>query len=86
MTVTLKIIGFISGIILIGSLIVMNAEPANVNFIFVDGEVAVFLIIIVSFLIGFVTCLTYLWLKKALLCKKDFGQKAVKHDDIFGDV
>ena len=86
MTVTLKILGFISGVILLGSLIIMNAQPANVNFIFVDGEVAVFLIIIVSFLIGFVACFTYLWLRKALLCKKDSMKKAAKHNDVFGDI
>jgi len=86
MTVTLKILGFISGVILLGSLIIMNAEPANVNLIFVDGEVAVFLVIIISFLVGFVTCFTYLWLKKALLCKKDSIEKTAKHNDVFGDI
>lgn len=65
-----KILGAISGVIIIGSLIVMNSVPAPVDLFFVEGEISVFLIIIVSFLSGFTTCLTYLWLRKVLVYKK----------------
>ncbi len=86
MRLTLKIIGFISGVILVGSLIIMNAQPVRVDLVFVDGEVAVFLIIMASFLTGFFTCLTYLWLKKSLSMHKKASQKAAAHEDIFGDI
>jgi len=62
-----KILGVISGVILVGSLIVMNSVPAPVDLFFVEGEISVFLI---SFLSGFSTCLTYLWLRKVLAHKK----------------
>lgn len=65
-----KILGVISGMILVGSLIVMNSVPAPVDLFFVEGEISVFLIIMVSFLSGFTTCLTYLWLRKVLMHKK----------------
>ncbi len=65
-----KILGVISGVILVGSLIVMNSVPAPVDLFFVEGEISVFLIIMVSFLSGFSTCLTYLWLRKVLAHKK----------------
>jgi len=85
MRVTLKIIGFISGVILVGSLIIMNARPVVIDLIFIDGEVAVFIIIIASFIAGFITCVIYLWLKKSLLVQKQSKQKSLRHDDLFGD-
>lgn len=86
MRITLKILGFITGIILVGSLMVMNAQPVNVDLVFIDGEVACFLIIISSFLVGFITCLVYLWLRKNLVLHKQNSHQESKHDDIFGDI
>ena len=86
MRLILKILGSISGIVLVGSLIIMNAQPVHVDLVFVDGEIAVFLIIIASFLTGFFVCLLYLWLKKSLSMQKKATQKAIKRDDIFRDV
>jgi len=86
MRLTLKILGFISGVILVGSLITMNAQPVRVDLVFVDGEVSLFLIIIASFLTGFFVCLIYLWLKKSLSMQKRASQKAAAHEDIFGDI
>ena len=86
MRLTLKIIGFISGAILVGSLMVMNAQPVRVDLVFVDGEVAVFLLIMASFLTGFFVCLIYLWLKKSLSVHKKAGQKTAVHEDIFRDI
>ncbi|MEA1967841.1 MAG: hypothetical protein U9N77_06445 [Thermodesulfobacteriota bacterium] len=85
MRITLKIIGFISGVILVGSLIIMNATPVVIDLVFIDGEVAVFIIIIASFITGFITCVIYLWLKKSLLVQKQSRQKSLRHDDLFGD-
>ena len=44
----------------------MNSNTARVDFLLIDGEVSVFLIIVGSFLLGFFTCLIFLWLKKTL--------------------
>jgi len=65
-----KILGVISAVIIIGSLIVMNSTPAPVDLFFVEGEISVFLIIMVSFLSGFTSCLTLRWLRKVLPHKK----------------
>ncbi|MBF0302776.1 MAG: DUF1049 domain-containing protein [Desulfamplus sp.] len=87
MKTTLKILGVITAVILIGSLMIMNAQPVKVNMMFVDGEVSCFLIIIVSFMAGYLTCLIYMLLKRSLMVdKKNRRIPTSKHDDIFGDI
>ncbi|SLM32758.1 Putative membrane protein (DUF1049), greigite-island specific protein (in syntheny with OMM_30 in the MMP) [Desulfamplus magnetovallimortis] len=86
MKITLKILGVITGLILIGSLMVMNAQPVKVDLVFVDGEVACFLIIIASFLTGYLSCLVYLWLKRSLMTDRKKTHSISRHDDIFGDI
>jgi len=87
MKTILKILGVITAIILIGYLIIMNAQPVRVDMVFVHGEVSCFLVIIASFMAGYVTCLLYMWLKKGLIVKKKTKPVTTsKHDDIFGDI
>ncbi len=86
MKITLKILGFITGVILIGSLMIMNAQPVKVDLVFIDGEMSCFLIIISSFLIGFFSCLVYIWLKNSLVIQKKTRPLSLKDDDIFRDI
>lgn len=64
MKTTLRILGALSAIIMVGSLIVMNSTPAHVDLVLVEGEIAVFMVIMVSFLLGFGTCLFYQLLRR----------------------
>jgi len=66
MKASLKLLGIISAIILVGALVVTNSNPARVDLFFIDGEVSVFLIIAGSFISGFFTCLIFLWLRRVL--------------------
>ncbi len=75
-----------TAVILIGSLMIMNAQPVRVDMVFVDGEVACFLVIIASFMAGYITCLIYMWLKNSLQSDKNNKRIPSKHDDIFGDI
>ena len=87
MKMMLKILGVITAIILIGYLIIMNAQPVKVDMVFVHGEVSCFLVIIASFMAGYITCLLYMWLKRGLLVEKKTRRVTTsKHDDIFGDI
>ncbi len=86
MRTTLKILGLVTGAILIGSLIVMNAQTVRIDLVFIDGEVALFLVIVASFLAGFITCLTYLWLKRMLYVQPVDRRPRSRHADIFEDI
>ena len=66
MRASLKILGIISAVILVGALIVVNSTTARVDLFFIDGEIAVFLIIAGSFLFGFLSCLVFMWLRRTL--------------------
>ncbi|MBF0210461.1 MAG: LapA family protein [Desulfamplus sp.] len=86
MKTTLKILGIITGFILVGSLMIMNSQPVKVDMVFVNGEVSCFVIVIASFLAGYITCLIYQWLKSSLRIEKKNRSISAKPADIFGDI
>ena len=62
--VLLWIIGALSMIIFTFSFVVMNATPVHVHLFFTEGDFAVFLVIMASFITGFFSCYILLFLKK----------------------
>jgi len=87
MKITLRLLGALSAILMVGSLLVMNSAPAHVDLVLIEGDIAVFMIIVVSFLLGFFTCLLYQWLRRMLSHPKkrrrtDKIQPAVELDEI----
>ena len=43
---------------------VMNSTPAHVDLFFAEGDIATFLVIASSFLVGFSTCFILSWLRR----------------------
>lgn len=82
MRASLKILGIISAVIPVVTLIIFNTDTAHVELFFVDGQVAVFLIIAGSFVSGFFTCLIFLWLRKALGGNKKSKRSIEKEKEI----
>jgi len=87
MKTTLRLLGALSAILMVGSLIIMNSAPAHVDLVLVEGDIAVFMVIMVSFLLGFFTCLLYQFLRKMVGHTKKLGrtvktQSAAEIDDI----
>ncbi|MBF0450795.1 MAG: LapA family protein [Candidatus Magnetomorum sp.] len=52
----LKILGVITAIVITAILIVLNSTPAHVDFYFAKTDTAVFLVIMASFVLGFICC------------------------------
>ena len=67
MKTTLRLLGALSAILMVGSLLVMNSATAHVDLVLIEGDIAVFMIIVVSFLLGFFTCLLYQLLRRVVV-------------------
>jgi len=76
MKTTLRLLGALSAILMVGSLLIMNSAPAHVDLVLIEGDIAVFMIIVVSFLLGFFTCLLYQFLRRMVGHTKNRGRAA----------
>ena len=65
-TISLLITSAIVMVVVAVMFIIVNSAPAHVDLFFIEGDTAVFLVIMVSFLSGFFSCLLFLWLKRIL--------------------
>jgi len=91
MKTTLRFLGALSAILMVGSLMVMNSAPARVDLVLIEGDVAVFMVIAVSFLLGFFTCLLYQLLRRMVghtkkLRRTDKTHPAEKFGEKFGEI
>jgi len=72
-----KILGVITAVAIVSVLIVLNSSPAHVDFYFAKTDTAVFLVIMTSFLLGFLCC--YIFLGVRNITKR---QKTKKYSQI----
>ena len=73
----LKILGVITAVAIVSILIVLNSSPAHVDFYFAKTDTAVFLVIMTSFLLGFLCC--YIFMGVRNISKR---QKTKKYSQI----
>lgn len=66
MAFLLWIVGGLSVAIITVIFAIMNSSLAHVDLFFAEGDIAVFLVIMGSFLIGFFTCMVFMWLRRVL--------------------
>ncbi|MBW2062375.1 MAG: DUF1049 domain-containing protein [Deltaproteobacteria bacterium] len=65
-TILLWIVSTIIMLVVAVLFIIVNSSPAHVDLFFIEGDSAVFMVILVSFLLGFFSCLLFLWLRRLL--------------------
>jgi len=65
-----KMLGVITAVAMISVLIVLNSSPAHVDFYFAKADTAVFLVIMTSFVLGFVSCYVLMTLRNIKKRKK----------------
>jgi uncharacterized integral membrane protein len=59
------IVGIIIIMIITVSFVVMNSGTAHIELFFIDGDAAVCVIIMSSFLLGFFAGIVFMWLRRA---------------------
>ncbi|KPA17993.1 magnetosome protein Mad14 [Candidatus Magnetomorum sp. HK-1] len=65
-----KMLGVITAVAIISILIVLNSSPAHVDFYFAKADTAVFLVIMTSFVLGFICCYVLITLRNIKNNKK----------------
>jgi len=65
-----RIVGIVSGLIITLMFVLMNLSLAHVDLFFIEGDVWAFLVVMGSFLAGYLTCLIYSWLRRVRKSKK----------------
>lgn len=63
-------LGVITAVAIISILIVLNSSPAHVDFYFAKADTAVFLVIMTSFVLGFICCYVLITLRNIKNNKK----------------
>ncbi len=66
-----RIVGIVSGLIVTLMFVVVNLRTTHVDLFVVEGDTWAFLVIMCSFLAGYLTCLLLTWLKRARKSKKN---------------
>ena len=70
MTKLFRIVGIVSGLVVTFMFVIVNLTITHVNLFFIEGDVWTFLVIMGSFLAGYLTCLLFAWLKRVRKSKK----------------
>lgn len=65
-----RIVGIVSGLVVTLMFVLVNLTITRVDLFFIEGETWVFLVIMASFLAGYLTCLLFAWLKRVRKSKK----------------
>ena len=65
-----RIVGIVTGLVLTLMFVLVNLTITRVDLFFIEGDTWVFLIIMASFLAGYLTCLLLTWLKRKRKSKK----------------
>jgi len=66
MAFLLWIVGGLSVALITMFFAIMNSSLAHVDLFFAEGDIPVFLVIMGSFLVGFFTCMIFMWLRRVL--------------------
>ena len=74
-----RIIGIVSGLVLTLMFVLMNLSLAHVDLFFIEGDVWSFLVVMGSFLAGYLTCMLFTWLRRVRKSKKksDFLERSI---------
>ena len=74
------IVGIIIIMIITVSFVIMNSGTAHVELFFTDGDVAVCVIIMSSFLLGFFAGIVFVWLRRAQGSRKSIYSGSLKRE------
>jgi len=74
-----RIIGIVSGLVITLMFVLMNLSLAHVDLFFIEGDVWSFLVVMGSFLAGYLTCMLFTWLRRVRKSKKksDFLERSI---------
>ncbi|MBF0102951.1 MAG: LapA family protein [Desulfobacterales bacterium] len=81
-----RFLGMITAIIIVSLIIVLNTGLAHINLVFIKGDIAVFLIIMASFVCGFICGLIFVGLKKITKPKKKPKKEIETRTDLIGEI
>jgi len=80
-----KLLGVVTAVAIMTALIILNSGPAHVDFYFAKTDTAVFLVIMTSFVLGFLCCYILMMLKNIKNKKQKYSRiKAEK--SIIGEI
>jgi len=65
-----RIVGIVTAVVVTLMFVLVNLTITRVDLFFIEGDTWVFLIIMASFLAGYLTCLLLTWLKRKRKSKK----------------
>ena len=74
------IVGIIIIMIIIVSFVIMNSGTAHVDLFFIDGDAAVCVIIMSSFLLGFFAGIVFMGLRRAQGSRKSSSRSSLKRE------
>ena len=74
-----RIIGIVSGLVITLMFVLMNLSLAHVDLFFIEGDMWSFLVVMGSFLAGYLTCMLFTWLRRVRKSKKksDFLERSI---------
>lgn len=62
----MRILGIATVVVVVIMFAIVNSTPTHVDLFFAEGDIATFLVIASSFLMGFSTCFVLSWLRKVV--------------------
>jgi len=80
------IVGIIIVMIITVSFVIMNSRIAHVDLFFIDGDAAVCVIIMTSFLLGFFAGIVFMWLRRAQGRHKSPRSPLSKERSLVGEI
>ena len=66
----MRILGIACVVVVVILFAIVNSTPTHVDLFFAEGDIATFLVIASSFLVGFSTCFILSWLRKVVACHR----------------
>jgi uncharacterized integral membrane protein len=86
MSILSWIIGAIIIMIITVSFVVLNSGTAHVELFFIDGDAAVCVIIMSSFLLGFFAGIGFVWLRRAQGRRKSSSGSLKRESSLVGEI
>jgi len=80
------IVGIIIIMIITVSFVIMNSRTAHVDLFFIDGDAAVCVIIMSSFLLGFFAGIVFVWLRRAQGRHKSSRSSIRRESSLVGEI
>jgi len=82
----LKLLGVITAVVITGILIFLNSTPVHIDLFFTKGDTAVFLVIMTSFILGFISCYILIEVRNIKKNKKKTATKLKKENRLIGEI